>query len=144
MNQNSVMTAKWLKQTLRATRTCAAVTLSLRRDAAKIHAICRQRHVAFDSRWYKQTKASSAEKRRPVCATHRRPEPNDRWHTERCEMSIDYTKRAKQCCTREHKRLVEQLDVCDSRSKTSASRHRCYRTAARRSGSRSRKCMIGA
>lgn len=58
-------------------------------------------------------------------------------------MSIDYLKKAKQCCTREHDRLLEQLDICDSRSKTPAKRHGCYRIAARRSGRRSIKCTIG-
>ena len=59
-------------------------------------------------------------------------------------MSMDYIKRAKACCGREHDRLVERLDRCDSGSKTAGERHRCYRIEARRSGRRARKCTIGA
>ena len=61
-----------------------------------------------------------------------------------CDMSIDYPKKAKQCCHRENNRLIEQLDICDSKSKTSADRNPCCRTAARRAGRRSRKGIIGA
>jgi hypothetical protein len=64
----------------------------------------------------------------------------------RKELAMDSTieKKAKQCCADEHERLVERLDACDSSSRTAAERHRCYRTAARTSGSRSRKCAFGA
>ena len=58
-------------------------------------------------------------------------------------MAIDYVKKAKHCCALEHEGLMEQLDKCDSRFKTAADRHRCYRIAARRGGRRSRKCAIG-
>ena len=58
-------------------------------------------------------------------------------------MNSTIGKKAKKCCADEHERLVERLDACDSRSRTAAQRHRCYRTAARTSGVRSRKCAFG-
>lgn len=56
-------------------------------------------------------------------------------------MPDDTKQKAKECCTREYDRLVDELDVCDDESNTSAERHRCYRIAARKSGDRSRNCI---
>lgn len=52
--------------------------------------------------------------------------------------------KAKKCCSREHDRLVENLSTCDTQFENPAERHRCYRVVAKRSGRRSKKCIIGA
>jgi hypothetical protein len=52
-------------------------------------------------------------------------------------------KKAKKCCANEFDRLKENLSRCDSQFETPAERHRCYRVAAKRSGHRSKKCMVG-
>jgi hypothetical protein len=38
---------------------------------------------------------------------------------------------------------VENLSICDRFFENSAERHRCYRVAAKISGHRSRKCIVG-
>lgn len=58
-------------------------------------------------------------------------------------METDFDKRAKACCEKEYDRLIDQLDVCDSKYKDPSDHHRCYRLVARRSGRRSKKCVIG-
>lgn len=57
-------------------------------------------------------------------------------------MESESLKKAKQCCSHEQDRLMRNLSSCDSQFETPAERHRCYRVAAKRSGRRSRKCMI--
>jgi hypothetical protein len=49
---------------------------------------------------------------------------------------------ARQCCTREKERLVEELKECDYDSQSPEDRHFCYRWAAKKSGYRSRECLI--
>jgi len=56
-------------------------------------------------------------------------------------MTSEYRKKATQCCTREYDRLVEELALCDKKSKTASDRHRCYRLAARSSGHRAKRCI---
>jgi len=58
-------------------------------------------------------------------------------------MEGEILKKAKRCCSHEHDRLVKNLSTCDSQFETPAERHRCYRVAARRSGRRSKKCILG-
>ena len=49
---------------------------------------------------------------------------------------------ARQCCTREKNRLVEELRECDYNSESPEEHHRCYRSAAKKSGYRSKECLI--
>jgi hypothetical protein len=49
---------------------------------------------------------------------------------------------ARQCCTREKNRLVEELRACDYNSESPEERHHCYRWAAKKSGYRSKECLI--
>jgi uncharacterized protein YifE (UPF0438 family) len=49
---------------------------------------------------------------------------------------------ARQCCTREKDRLVKVLRGCDNNAQSPEERHRCYRSAAKNSGRRSRECLI--
>lgn len=58
-------------------------------------------------------------------------------------MEGELLKKARKCCSYEHNRLVENLSTCDSQFETYPERHRCYRVAARRSGRRSKKCILG-
>jgi hypothetical protein len=57
-------------------------------------------------------------------------------------MGNQFFKKAKRCCSQEHNRLMENLSTCDSQSENPSERHRCYRVAARKSGRRSKKCII--
>jgi hypothetical protein len=57
-------------------------------------------------------------------------------------MESESLKKAKKCCSKEHDRLMSNLSYCDIQFETPAERHRCYRVAAKRSGRRSKKCMI--
>jgi hypothetical protein len=57
-------------------------------------------------------------------------------------MEGESLKKAKQCCSHEFDRLKENLSRCDSQFETPAERHRCYRVVAKRSGHRSKKCML--
>jgi hypothetical protein len=59
-------------------------------------------------------------------------------------MEDSFSRKAKECCSREHKRLMEDLSRCDRQFQSGTSRHRCYRTAAQRSGVRSKHCIIDA
>jgi hypothetical protein len=60
-------------------------------------------------------------------------------------MEDNFSRKAKECCSKEHKRLMEDLSRCDSQfSPGTSSRHRCYGTAAQRSGERSKQCIIDA
>jgi len=56
---------------------------------------------------------------------------------------MDINEKAKSCCSRERVRLSGHLDSCDTRSGGPAARRRCYRIAAKDSGRRARKCIIG-
>jgi hypothetical protein len=49
---------------------------------------------------------------------------------------------ARDCCLKEKKRLVKALKRCDSTSTRAEERHKCYRNSARKSGLRSRQCII--
>jgi hypothetical protein len=49
---------------------------------------------------------------------------------------------ARKCCTREKDRLVKELSHCDVNAQNPEERHQCYRSAAKNSGRRSRKCLI--
>jgi len=50
--------------------------------------------------------------------------------------------RARQCCTREKNRLVKELRKCDYSAQNPEERHQCYRSAAIKSGAKSRHCLI--
>jgi len=50
--------------------------------------------------------------------------------------------KARDCCLKEKKRLMETLNQCDIGSNSVKDRHKCYQTAARESGIRSRQCII--
>jgi len=49
--------------------------------------------------------------------------------------------RAKQCCAKEYKKLIQKLESCDMKSKTSEDRHFCYQLAAKVSGRQSKACI---
>ena len=49
---------------------------------------------------------------------------------------------ARECCLREKDRLKEELRECDSESFSPEERHECYRWAAKKSGRRSKECLI--
>ena len=142
--KKNVMNAKWLRRFWGQQNSMLLLYLrwgwSLRRS------------MLFAGKWMlplssdvpdKPKSHSISNKNNPVDTGYRPTEPIDRFDLKRWNISIDYTKKAKQCCTCEHDRLVEQSDICDSQSKNPANRHRCYRIAARRSGRRSRKCISG-
>jgi hypothetical protein len=57
-------------------------------------------------------------------------------------MESEGLKKAKQCCSQEHDRLVENLSSCDHYFKKPDDRHRCYRVAAKISGRQSKKCIL--
>lgn len=57
-------------------------------------------------------------------------------------MESESLKKAKKCCSKEHDRLMSNLSYCDSQFETPAEKHRCYRVAAKRSGRRSKKCIL--
>jgi hypothetical protein len=57
-------------------------------------------------------------------------------------MNDAFKNKKKRCCSLEHDRLVHQLGACEKESNTSQDRHRCYRKAAKVSGSRARQCML--
>jgi hypothetical protein len=50
--------------------------------------------------------------------------------------------KARDCCLKEKKRLVEALKTCDLWAPGSEERHNCYRNESRKSGRRSRQCLI--
>jgi hypothetical protein len=56
-------------------------------------------------------------------------------------MSASFTEKAKSCCSSEKERVTREVARCNSASSDDY-RHRCYRSAARKSGERSRQCMI--
>ncbi len=56
-------------------------------------------------------------------------------------MSVNFSSKAKACCSREKDRIVSELSRCDS-ADSADYRHRCYRSVARKSGERSRQCML--
>ena len=58
-------------------------------------------------------------------------------------MNKHSNQKAKDCCAREHDRLVEYLDKCDSSYPDPQDRHRCYRLTARRSGRKAKRCITG-
>ena len=58
-------------------------------------------------------------------------------------MESEFLKHAKKCCSHEHDRLVENLSICDRYFKNPAERHWCYHVAAKISGHRSKKCILG-
>ena len=60
----------------------------------------------------------------------------------RCTMANSVPIRARDCCSKEKKRLKKNLDRCDAWTSTAYARHRCYQSAARESGERSRQCVI--
>lgn len=49
---------------------------------------------------------------------------------------------ARKCCTQEKERLVRELRECDINVQNPEERHQCYRSAAIKSGSKSRQCLI--
>ena len=48
---------------------------------------------------------------------------------------------AKKCCSREYDKLVDQIAACDDNASDREERHICYRSVARESGARVRKCI---
>jgi len=56
-------------------------------------------------------------------------------------MPANFRSKAKACCSREKDRIVSELSRCDS-ADSADYRHRCYRSVARKSGERSRQCML--
>jgi len=57
-------------------------------------------------------------------------------------MNTSVNIKAKACCVLEKKRLMEELKVCDNDTTSPEERHLCIRKAARRSGQRSKNCLI--
>lgn len=57
-------------------------------------------------------------------------------------MNQDAETKGRLCCSREHQRLVAELDTCDQLYNHPAEWHRCARVIARRSGQRVRTCML--
>ncbi len=53
------------------------------------------------------------------------------------------TSKSEHCCSFEKKRLLKALEKCNFCSDNYEEFHNCYRRAARESGKRSRKCLIG-
>ena len=51
-------------------------------------------------------------------------------------------KKARACCRLEKDRLVEELRECDYETSSPEERHLCYRWAAKKSGRRSKECLI--
>ena len=49
---------------------------------------------------------------------------------------------AKNCCTMERKRLMEDIRSCDFCSTSWEEHHRCLSRAAKASGQRSRACVV--
>ena len=49
---------------------------------------------------------------------------------------------ARECCLREKDRLKAELQACDDESSSPEERHLCYRWAAKKSGRRSKECLI--
>jgi hypothetical protein len=58
-------------------------------------------------------------------------------------MESEFLKHAKKCCSHEHDRLVENFSICDRYFKNPAERHWCCHVAAKISGHRSKKCILG-
>lgn len=52
-----------------------------------------------------------------------------------------FKRKAKRCCSKEYEHLVHKIGSCETASNTSKERHSCYRQAAKRSGTRARKCI---
>jgi hypothetical protein len=52
------------------------------------------------------------------------------------------SKDAKACCLLEKERLVEELRECDYGSSSPEDWHKCYQWAAKKSGHRSKECLI--
>ncbi len=57
-------------------------------------------------------------------------------------MAQSFSSAAKACCRIEKDRLVEELRECDYNTSSPEERHLCYRWAARKSGRRSKECLI--
>jgi hypothetical protein len=49
---------------------------------------------------------------------------------------------AKNCCSTERKRLIQDIQKCDFCSTSWEEHHQCLSSAAKESGQRSKKCMI--
>ncbi len=49
---------------------------------------------------------------------------------------------ARACCVLEKERLVEELRSCDYDTTSPEERHNCFRWAAKKSGQRSKECLI--
>ena len=48
--------------------------------------------------------------------------------------------KVKRWCTLEHYLMMKQLEICDHRSRSDASRRKCYQAAARRKGRLAKQC----
>lgn len=48
--------------------------------------------------------------------------------------------RLKECCSKEHERVKEDVAYCDSHSRTEEQKHHCYKFAAWQSGRRAKRC----
>ena len=57
-------------------------------------------------------------------------------------MSISDTSKAAQCCSTEKKHLMKDIEKCDYCSTSWEEHHRCLSVAAKKSGRRSRSCII--
>lgn len=57
-------------------------------------------------------------------------------------MKNDRQAEKRNCCSREHERLVAELDACDQLYPNPADWHRCAQVIARRSGQRAKHCML--
>lgn len=60
----------------------------------------------------------------------------------RCDMASSIPIKARGCCLKEKQRLMKTLGKCDLWSNSAKERHKCYQSAARESGKRSRQCII--
>jgi hypothetical protein len=57
-------------------------------------------------------------------------------------MTSQIKPKAKSCCSVEHGRLAAELETCDKLYQHPSEWHRCARVIARRSGQRTKRCLL--
>lgn len=57
-------------------------------------------------------------------------------------MTTEFDRKAKGCCSIEHKRLLTELENCDKAANDPPKWHRCARLASRKSAARAKGCML--
>lgn len=60
----------------------------------------------------------------------------------RCNMASSISIKARDCCLKEKRRLMKNLERCDTWTSTAYARQKCYQSAARSSGKSSRQCVM--